>query len=160
MTTTETKHTLHSATKVDFRSETGKSLMERSESEYNDGHQHRVHLARLNRGARSPAFIPAEPDRLTVRSLMDTRVGQHLERLVEHMAGFTVHQGKRYRATISLGMLERFASNNIIAGRLRTAGFTDVTVTGAGSTRGAEALWPAADATAELPKQILEVVEI
>jgi hypothetical protein len=76
------------------------------------------------------------------------------------MAAFTVHQGKRYRATISLGMLERFASNDIIAGRLRTAGFTDITITGAGSTRSAEALWPAADATAEMPKQIAEVVEL
>jgi hypothetical protein len=57
-------------------------------------------------------------------------------------------------------MLERFASNDTIAGRLRTAGFTDVTVTGAGSTRIAEALWPAADAAAELPKQITEVAEL
>ena len=76
------------------------------------------------------------------------------------MAAFTVHQGKRYRATISLGMLERFASNDIISGRLRTAGFTDITVTGAGSTRSAEALWSAADATAEMPKQIADVVEL
>jgi hypothetical protein len=76
------------------------------------------------------------------------------------MAAFTVHHGKRYRATISLGVLERFANNDIIAGRLRTAGFTDISVSGSGSTRIAEALWPAADATAELPKQITEVVEI
>ena len=76
------------------------------------------------------------------------------------MAAFTVHQGKRYRATISLGMLESFASNDIIAGRLRTAGFTDISVGGAGNTRIAEALWSAADATAELPKQITEVVEL
>lgn len=76
------------------------------------------------------------------------------------MAAFTVHQGKRYRATISLGMLESFASNDIIAGRLRTAGFADISVSGAGNTRIAEALWSAADATAELPKQITEVVEL
>jgi hypothetical protein len=76
------------------------------------------------------------------------------------MAAFTAHQGKRYRATISLGTLERFASNDTIAGRLRTAGFTDISLSGAGSTRIAEALWPAADATAELPKQITEVVEL
>jgi hypothetical protein len=80
--------------------------------------------------------------------------------LEEHVAAFTVHQGKRYRATISLGMLESFASNDIIAGRLRTAGFTDISVSGAGNTRIAEALWSAADATAELPKQITEVVEL
>ena len=80
--------------------------------------------------------------------------------LEKDMAAFTVHQGKRYRATISLGMLERFASNDIIAGRLRTAGFTDVSVSGAGNTRIAEALWPVADAAAEMPKQIAEVVEL
>jgi hypothetical protein len=57
-------------------------------------------------------------------------------------------------------MLERFASNDILAARLRTAGFTDISVTGAGSTRIAEALWPAADATAEQPKQITELLEL
>ena len=76
------------------------------------------------------------------------------------MAAFTVRHGKRYRATISLGVLERFASNDTIAERLRTAGFTDISVSGAGGTRIAEALWPASDATAELPKQIREVVEV
>ena len=74
------------------------------------------------------------------------------------MAAFTVHQGKRYRATISLGMLESFASNDIIAGRLRTAGFTDISVSGAGNTRIAEALWSAADATAELPSRLRKLL--
>lgn len=76
------------------------------------------------------------------------------------MAAFTVHEGKRYRATISLGMLERFASNDSIAERLRAAGFSDISVTGAGPTRSAEALWPGADTSAELPKQITRVVEL
>ena len=76
------------------------------------------------------------------------------------MAEFTVHQGKRYRATISLGILESLASNDTIAERLRTAGFTDISVSGAGRTRLAEALWRDADATAELPKQITDVVEL
>jgi hypothetical protein len=76
------------------------------------------------------------------------------------MAAFTVRQGKRYRATISLGMLERFASNDSIAERLRAAGFSDISVTGSGSRRLAEALWPSADASAELPKQITQVAEL
>jgi hypothetical protein len=42
------------------------------------------------------------------------------------MATFTVQQGKRYRATISLGFFERFASNDTIAGKLRDAGFYEV----------------------------------
>ena len=45
------------------------------------------------------------------------------------MATFTVQQGKRYRATITLGGIERWASNEMIAGRLRDAGFSDVAVT-------------------------------
>ena len=76
------------------------------------------------------------------------------------MATFTVRQGQRYRATITLGWLERLASNETIAGRLRDAGFTEVKVEGSGVTRSAEALWPLADASAELPSQIAEVVAV
>lgn len=76
------------------------------------------------------------------------------------MATFTVRQGKRYRARISLGLLERLASNDTIAERLRAAGFTEISVSGSGPTRAADALWSGADATAELPKQIVEVNEV
>jgi hypothetical protein len=76
------------------------------------------------------------------------------------MAMFTVRQGRRYRATISLGMLERLASNDMIAEKLRTAGFSDVTVTGSGAVRTAEALWPNPDASADMPKQIATVTEV
>jgi len=76
------------------------------------------------------------------------------------MATFTVQQGKRYRATISLGLFERFAGNETIAAKLREAGFADVRVTGSGGTRHAEALWPAGDTTAEMPSQITAVAEI
>jgi hypothetical protein len=76
------------------------------------------------------------------------------------MATFTVQQGKRYRATISLGFLERLASNETIADRLRQAGFAEVRVSGTGATRDAEGLWPSADATAEMPAQIASVSEI
>ena len=76
------------------------------------------------------------------------------------MAAFTVQQGKRYRATISLGLFKRFASNETIAAKLRDAGFSDVQVTGSGGTRHAEAIWPGADATAEMPSQIASVAEV
>ena len=75
------------------------------------------------------------------------------------MATFTVRQGKRYRATLSLGWLERWASNETIAGKLRDAGFSEVKVDGSGATRLAEALWPGPDTTAEMPSQIVEVIE-
>jgi hypothetical protein len=76
------------------------------------------------------------------------------------MARFTVHRGKRYRATIALGLVERLVGNDTIAGRLQAAGFTDVSVSGTGGRRIAEARWPGPDATAEMPAQIAEVTEI
>jgi len=76
------------------------------------------------------------------------------------MAAFTVRQGKRYRASISLGLFERFASNETIAERLSAAGFSEISVTGSGASRLAEALWPGADASAEMPDQITQVVEL
>jgi hypothetical protein len=76
------------------------------------------------------------------------------------MATFTVRQGKRYRARIELGWLEALASNELIAGKLRAAGFADVKVDGSGRTRQAEALWPGADNSGELPAQIIEIAEV
>src|SRR5262245_14650179 len=76
------------------------------------------------------------------------------------MATFTVRQGKRYRATISLGWLERLAGNDTIAGKLREAGFSEIKVEGAGATRHAEARWPGPDTTGEMPSQITDVTEI
>lgn len=76
------------------------------------------------------------------------------------MGSFTVRQGRRYRATISLGLLESFAGNDIVAEKLSEAGFVNVEVTGSGSLRRAEADWPHADATADMPSQIRDVTEI
>lgn len=76
------------------------------------------------------------------------------------MAVFTVRQGRRYKATISLGMLESFAGNDMIAERLQEAGFAEISVEGNGATRYAEGLWPNGDASAELPAQITAVTEI
>ncbi len=76
------------------------------------------------------------------------------------MSNFTVRRGRRYRATIQLGILEQLADNATIAARLREAGFTDVAVSGSGATRTADALWPNGDTSAPLPPQIIEVVEV
>jgi hypothetical protein len=76
------------------------------------------------------------------------------------MTVFTVREQKHYRATITLGLLERWASNEMIASKLCEAGFTDVKVEGSGGTRQAEALWPVADTTAEMPSQVTEVLEV
>ncbi len=76
------------------------------------------------------------------------------------MSTFTVKRGRRYQAKISLGLLESLAGNDVIAGRLQTAGFTDVSVKGSGSTRYAEGIWPREDASAEMPAQVSAVTEI
>lgn len=73
---------------------------------------------------------------------------------------FTVRRGRRYQATLSLGLLESFASNDMIADRLRTAGFSEVDVEGTGASRSARAFWANDDATAEMPSQVLSVTEI
>jgi hypothetical protein len=76
------------------------------------------------------------------------------------MASYTVRQGKRYRATISLSWIEQIASNDRVAQPIREAGFAEVKVVGLGRTRLATALWPREDATAEIPDQIISISEI
>jgi hypothetical protein len=76
------------------------------------------------------------------------------------MAKFTVRKGRRYRATIKLTGLKRLASNETIAGVLRTVGFAEIRVEGSGGTRYATALWAKADATADIPPEVERVEEI
>jgi hypothetical protein len=76
------------------------------------------------------------------------------------MSTFTVRRGRRYRATITLGMLQSFASNEMVGDRLRSLGFTEVAVKGQGQTRMAEGLWLLDDAAAPLPPEIIDVTEI
>ena len=76
------------------------------------------------------------------------------------MTSFTVHRNRRYRATIRLGLLEQLAGNDAIANALIEAGFTDVSVGGAGETRFAEGTWPLEDTSAPLPSQVVSVSEI
>ena len=70
---------------------------------------------------------------------------------------FTVHQGKRYRATLSLNSVERLADNALIARKFRAFGFSGVRVSGAGAIRRVEGVWPRKDASATLPPQIVAV---
>jgi|GEM_PF-3054027 hypothetical protein len=44
------------------------------------------------------------------------------------MARYTLRKGKRYRATISLGLFQGVASNEMVANKFREAGFTEVEV--------------------------------
>lgn len=73
---------------------------------------------------------------------------------------FTVEQGKRYRATLSLTSVERLADNELIARKFRAIGFTRVRVSGSGATRKVEGVWPGKDASASLPRQIVAVARM
>jgi hypothetical protein len=73
---------------------------------------------------------------------------------------FTVHQGKRYRATLSLNSVEQLADNALIARKFRALGFAKVRVSGAGAIRRVEGVWPREDASAPLPPQIVAVARL
>jgi hypothetical protein len=70
---------------------------------------------------------------------------------------FTVHQGKRYCATLALNSVERLTDNALIARRFRALGFSKVRVSGAGAVRRVEGVWHRKDASATLPRQIVAV---
>ena len=57
-------------------------------------------------------------------------------------------------------VLEQLAGNAAVVEALREAGFADVSVTGAGAMRYAEATWPREDTSAPLPAQVVAVSEI
>jgi hypothetical protein len=73
---------------------------------------------------------------------------------------FTVHQGNRYRATLSLDSVERLADNALIARKFRALGFSNVRVSGTGTIRRVEGVWPRKDASAPLPPQIVAVAKL
>ena len=76
------------------------------------------------------------------------------------MTEFTVRQGMRYRANVKLSWLEQVASNEQIAQRLAAVGFADVTVTGQGRQRVAEATWRKSAITAQLDPHLSDLVEL
>jgi hypothetical protein len=74
---------------------------------------------------------------------------------------YTVHHGRRYRATITLtGFLEPLASNEMIVERLTQIGFDHVVVSGSGPVREAVGRWTGQDTTAQLDPRLSHVVEL
>ena len=76
------------------------------------------------------------------------------------MPEFTLGQGRRYRATLTLGWLEQIAGNDRIAAELAKAGFGDVVVQGDGETRVAQGVWTRESQEVALPEQVAELVEV
>lgn len=76
------------------------------------------------------------------------------------MVKLLVRQGRRYRVVISLGLLERIVSNAMIAQKFAEFGFIDVKVSGQGPERVVEGIWPLPDSEGEVPRQVVEILEI
>ena len=76
------------------------------------------------------------------------------------MPEFTLGQGKRYRATLSLGWFEQIAGNDRIAAELAKAGFGEVSVEGDGDVRVAQGVWTRESQAVSLPEQVAELVEV
>jgi len=75
-------------------------------------------------------------------------------------ANFTVSHGKRYRAVLTLGWLEQFATNKMIEDGFSESGFEEVKVSGSGGHRVVEGRWSGPDTTAPLDPHLSEVAEI
>ena len=73
---------------------------------------------------------------------------------------FTVHNGKRYRATLNLNTVERLTDNALIARKFRALGFSKVRVSGAGAVRSVEGVWTRKNASGSLPRQIVAVARL
>lgn len=66
----------------------------------------------------------------------------------------------RYQANITLGTLESFANNELVAAKLRDAGFVNVVVLGTGKQRTATGLWPKETVNVTLPQQVIGIKEL
>jgi hypothetical protein len=76
------------------------------------------------------------------------------------MASFTLTHGQRYKAMLTLGWLESFASNDMIAGELAKAGFTGIEVEGSGENRVAHGVWSRDTMNVPLPEQVTDMVAV
>jgi subtilisin family serine protease len=73
---------------------------------------------------------------------------------------YTVHRGRRYRATVTLGFPGLLADNATVESFVAHYGFTNVHATGSGSVRQVVALWPGPDMTAPLDPRLSNVTEL
>lgn len=119
-------------------------------------------LARATSSAASEAATPEAAGReAALAGFAATAPVAELASLARMAApSFTVRTGRRYRATVSLGGWEMFASNDQVAEKLAEYGFVDIVVTGYGTTRQAEATWNGPDITAAIDPHLSNVVEL
>jgi hypothetical protein len=73
---------------------------------------------------------------------------------------FTVRRNRLYHATVKLSAFERWATNGMIATKLRQFGFTEIEVRGSGTIREAQARWPGPDTTSAIDEHLANVLEL
>lgn len=76
------------------------------------------------------------------------------------MDRYPLKQGHRYRASISLGLLEQMADNAVIAAEIRRYGFSEVHVSGGGAARTAVGRWTGKDSLVTVPSRVTSLREI
>lgn len=119
-----------------------------------DGWQAKAYVYVLARNARLAWAGPASVERAAAAATPALVAAYPLA------ARFTVRTGHRYRATVSLGLLEQLASNDAVATVLAGYGFSTVVVTGSGAIRHAEATWSGPDTTAPIDERLSDIAEI
>ena len=76
-------------------------------------------------------------------------------------ARFSLHQGHRYKATVTLSFFEQLgATNDLIRVKLVSAGFKEVKITGDGEKRLAEGTWGKPDVTGSIDDHLSNVTEV
>lgn len=71
-----------------------------------------------------------------------------------------VEKNCHYEADIQLTGVQGFATNDMVAAKLKEVGFTNVIVKGFGTNRKATGFWPHASAKTLKPQQVLSIKKI
>lgn len=71
-----------------------------------------------------------------------------------------LQQNATYQATVTLSGLDLIATNDMIAQKFKSVGFTDVKVEGKGSSRTAAGKWPGKTQEVEIPKQVSKIKKL
>ena len=71
-----------------------------------------------------------------------------------------LEQNTTYKAQIVLSGLNKMATNNMVADKLKGVGFTFVTVSGTGDKREAKGKWAKPSQEVEVPEQVKQIEKI
>lgn len=73
---------------------------------------------------------------------------------------FNLRKGKRYKASLVLGMFQSAVSNDTLKKELAKVGFTDIVMSGKSYIRYVTASWDRDDAEREIPREVHQIIEI